>query len=260
MRWRFSNAQGSYRSHVTSHDFYVHSSLNGATKCPALGPTDEQLFKFADSQLAASQVGSGHTDPGNFASDTFLANPFVSIGYRPLSLKQFTLRGAAVNVTTGSSYVADILSLRHRFVSNGRYVLIRRAYSSRRAQNQGHPGTCAAADFETSVSNWLKNPSGVWAERYRAHSCDVVVLNRAGAGACINVSKGVMSFGPARAPLSIGYSASHKYMWRELLEERRHSDTTTSGFRNFSPKCVTAGCATAGNGNLYLPDRAILRP
>jgi hypothetical protein len=99
------------------------------------------------------------------------------------------------------------------------------------------------------------------------NSCAVIVLNRQGAGVCLN------AVGSSAVPVYLGdgkflaYSGTSipgtyycegnrwgddcadNFMWRKMQAQRR--DGT---FRWFSPKCVVQGNCAAGE--LFLPDRA----
>ena len=289
MRWSWPDGRF---SHITAYDYYVHSSLHGAPKCPSLGVTDDAIFTAADGYLKAANVGPGRTDPGPFSpgSDTFLANPFVTVTYKPITFYFFDLRRAiSVNANAGTPYGADMWSLRKRFVlgSNNRYVLIRRVYGSKAAYSYLQTRDCKVAHVEVlnSQHDVSKPPLPF---KYYAHyaefSCDAVVVNRAGAGVCVNVNTGTIVIGPSHyrnpysgapgAAGSLGYAlssteASDNFMWKHLLDERgwhghfrqgAYPTAPESGFRNFSQKCDTAGCNNDDSYELYLPDKAILRP
>jgi len=274
---RWSWADGRF-SHITQYDYYVHASLNGAPRC-SLGATDDNLFIAADAYLKAGNVPVGK-DPGTFsASETFLANPFVTVGYKPINGYQFSLRRTSLSGAANTLFSADMWSLRKRFVmsANQRYILIRRTYASKAAWVDGKKD-CKAAYFEYLNSWWVGSPSQL-PDRYivEEHSCDAVVVNRAGAGVCFNVNGTVItpasSHSPRKQPLHVDWTyytvastgrAPDNFMWRHLIEERGwHTglgSVAESGFRNFSQKCATSGCNSDSTSELFLPDKAILRP
>jgi hypothetical protein len=261
VRWAYAN--GSF-SNVRTHDYYVHNSLHGAEKC-TLGVGDAALFTLAHTKLAADLVGTGFTDPGAFTASTFVANPFVTLGFKPLTDGYFLLRGLDVVHGANAETPININSLRHRFVvgGNGRYVLMRRAFASRMDtnflasnNNAKSANRCKAAQFEYSDQQGGKgNPHVI--ER-----CDAVVLNRAGAGVCITIGGTPAT---ATIPFShgwtgakqFGYSDSAKFMYRQLLTERRKS--AIGHFTVFSPKCDSNAACESGS-MIYLPDRSVLRP
>jgi hypothetical protein len=247
-------------------------------KCPSLGVTDAQLFAVADASLKASLVGKNTSgvqlaDPGAFTegpTHTFLTNPFITVEYNPITGGYFSLfRTLNQSVNSLALYKADMLSLRHRFVlsADKRYVLIRRAYPSRRAYDDSRSVNCEAARFEYNNSRFANKPGGGYASFHGSLRCEVVVLNRAGAGVCLDVNSGVITqvgmqgLGVANI---FGYGKSNKYMWRHLLEEDdwpgSFVDTTAdrSGFRNFSEKCDTAGCDNS-TYELFLPDKSVVK-
>jgi hypothetical protein len=255
----------------------VHASLDLAPKC-SLAATDDALFTAADTYLKATNVAPGK-DPGLFqAADTFLTSPFVTVTYKPLNLYSFRLRATAVSGAANTTYGADMWSLRRRFVqsANQRYILIRRTYASKAAWSSGIKD-CKAAYFEYLNSWWAgrtKPPPDPYI--VEEHSCDAVVVNRAGAGVCLNVSStGVITAGSShsRRPEKVtnwGYyvaatgRAPDNFMWRHLIEERGWHNgpgrAAESGYRNFSQKCATTGCNSDSTYELFLPDKAIIKP
>jgi hypothetical protein len=266
IRWSFS--EGRF-SNVVSYDYYVHSSLHGAPRCPALGVTDDQIFTAADAYLRASLMTAapGRVEPGAFApTETYLTTPFITIGYRPLTGGSFFLRNLPIGVVSQAAYSAQILSLRRRFTvsSNARYVLMKRTHASRRAYEHTGSVDCKAAWFEVLNTMYDEDAFGQVREHRTSYRCDAVVVNRAGAGVCANVAAGVITIGPPHNNgygQGYGYSTSDKFMWMKLLDERgwHGAAINETGYRNFSEKCDTAGC-NDGDHELYLPDRSIIRP
>ncbi|HMI91253.1 MAG TPA: calcium-binding EGF-like domain-containing protein, partial [Polyangiales bacterium] len=281
VRWSWADGRV---SHPVAYDYYVHSSLNGASKC-SLGVADDSIFTTADSYLKASNLpvlNPPVVDPGPFlAADTFLTNPFVTVTYQPLRPYSFTLRRTVgVSGAANSAFSADMWSLRKRFVmsANGRYVLIRRTYSSKAAWNDGIRD-CKVARFEYADSDFIKSkaPAVVrWLYVNKMHECDAVVVNRAGAGVCVTVNAGSFTIATShrfnKYSKGWGYRVSttvapDNFMWRHLLDERGwHSKlrgvfpAPESGFRNFSQKCAATGCNSDDTSELFLPDKALLRP
>lgn len=304
VRWRFPTGA---TSAIASHDYYIHNSLAGllylakvtettTPRCQALGVTDNALFAAAHTKLAAGLVGVNHNgeklvDPGAFNTSTVLANPFIRIGFNPLTGGNFWLHNAPVSLAIAApkatpSYNAEIMSLRHRFVrsGDGRYVLIRRAYPSRTQYDHKEAAQdCSALKIRYSS----RDAKGNQLRPHRTASCDAVVVNRAGAGVCLSVSgtrithtflsKATSSAtdGTTFNPQKFGYEDANKFMWRHLIDERGWHRAYPNGlwtpvvpgftphktgFRNFSEKCGTAGCADDVPFELYLPDRALMRP
>lgn len=279
LRWRYT--QGSYNgafSNVTSFDYYLHNSIGGdayvrsgaapTPKCKPFAVSDEEIFSFADTYLRASEVGKGYTDPGPFSPNTtFVTNPFISIGFTPLTGGFFSVQGKWFDVPEKGAYTANILSLRHRFIlgMNNRYVLIRRAYPSRRGYDTHGNDDCYAARFRLANQQFSEN------HKHFNITCDAVVVNRAGAGLCLRIVNRTIS---VVAPQNVkvprlsdyGYREANKYMWRMLMDEKGwdvnvlgEGPSTVTGFRNFSEKCDTANCKD-NEFELYLPDRKVLRP
>jgi len=239
--------------------------------------TDAQIFTAADAYLKASLVGVGLTDPGNFqiGSDTFLANPFVTVGYVPQTYEMFTLRRSIVTSAAAKTpYKADMWSLRKRFVlsSSGRYILIRRSHVRKRLNEWNNTKDCKVASFEVDNSHHALTSKGGYLTTYNHYSCDAIVVNRAGAGVCVTISGTTITIGPDhknKYGTAVGYSTSDKFMWAHLLDERglhtrfrqaAYPTAPVSGFRNFSEKCDTPGCTGTDIYQLYLPDKALLHP
>jgi hypothetical protein len=232
------------------------------------------MFAAADTYLKASLVGAGFTDPGAFSfgsTETTLANPFVAIAFKPITAGFFTLRATPVNTNSGDPYEEELWSLRKRFVASadGRYVLFRRTYGGRGAEVQyplhsGIYGVASYVDCNTvahfEVSDTEHVPGVV--RGHATYSCDVVVVNRAGAGVCLNIGAGgSITVGPDivnQYGAAIGYSTSDKFMWRHLLKEDKKR-SAESFFKNFSPKRNSV-VGTGTPYELYLPDYGILRP
>jgi hypothetical protein len=172
-------------------------------------------------------------------------------------------------------------SLRKRFVlsPNGRYVLIRRTYVSKAAYTYFETKDCKAARIEYVDSNFAWTSQSGYYSIFREHACDAVVVNRAGAGVCLNVSGTSITVvnsnrnNPNSEDWGYRVSATvapDNFMWRHLIQERGwHSrfqnvswptPKPESGYRNFSQKCGVAGCNSDNEHELFLPDLTVLRP
>ncbi|MDH5673863.1 MAG: hypothetical protein OEZ06_17025 [Myxococcales bacterium] len=274
-RWRYDDGR---IGHSISFDYYIHHSLHLAPRCPELAATDEAIFEAAQKHLDASLSGS-YKDPGPFAigENTFLANPFVVVGYRPVVDGSFWLMRKEVPHVANNDYMAEMWSLRKRFVASpdGRYVLLRRTYVAKRKYSTEGVKSCKVARFEQSVSNFRPPPNATTGFGYYygdLYDCDAVVVNRAGAGVCINAPTAAPAVFPLHYEYAMtlpGYGNSNKYMWRALIDERGwhgvfkafdFPNPPVPGYRNFSEKCATAGCNSGYPYMEYLPDMAILRP
>jgi hypothetical protein len=168
-------------------------------------------------------------------------------------------------------------SLRKRFVlsANSRYVLIRRTYSSKAAWAD-NIRNCKVARFEYADSDFIKSQAGAWLYVNKTHECDAVVVNRAGAGICVTVSGSTFTVATShrfnKHSKGWGYRVSttvapDNFMWRHLLDERGWHNrfqgvipAPETGFRNFSQKCATTDCNKDNEHELFLPDKALLRP
>jgi hypothetical protein len=248
VRWRFPNGA---HSEVFSFRYYIHHSLYKAEHCPA-PVADARLFDFARTRLADTKVF--RTDD---KSDTSLAGPFVHATFEVPNANQIT----GLNYfQDGTKQTVDMWSLRRRFVldQEAKLLLITRAYQSTRGRN------CKAAVLS---SHPTKNAR-------KLDYCDAVVLNRAGAGVCIQAtSTGTLTFLRESVDTiadKMGWPKADKFMWRQLMEARAKPGGFLGGkvraptnsyrwdegmrYRNFLPKCVGAPCSSNG---VVLPDRAL---
>lgn len=231
-RTRFANGLTSPSSNFT---YYVHNSMHGAARCTS-PITDAQWIAKAKERLSAYPAGSTVPQLFNPGVDTFLASPFVRVAYAPPFSGWFQ--------TGNRPAPSSLRSLRRRFtLSSGadanRYLLVVRNYRST------HTGHCKVVNFRVHVAYHQTNWSWVNGQHEHADfACDAIVLNRAGAGVCLNATAGVVSFGQTNYDAvtnSLGFNGAKQYMWHQL----EHRD-------NFTDKCEGASvCA------LHLPDRAL---
>lgn len=236
VRWNFGPGG---MSDPFSFRYYIHHTLYNLKHCDQ--PSDGTYFEFAKKRLGAANVFR----PG---TDTALAGPFVHVTYSPLNANAVS----ANFFQDGTSQTVDMWSLRRRFALDpeNKFLLITRNYVSSRY------GGCQAAVIRFHLKSYVS-----------AYYCDAVVLNRAGAGVCINNNSGTLSFGhDSNDPLAnkLGWPQTNKFMWRQLVDapvRGKVPDNTSGyqweenlGYHNFFPKCTSAPCKN--KAAIYLPDRA----
>jgi hypothetical protein len=235
VRWDFPDGR-----HSASYTFryYVHSSLHNASHCTPFH-SDQQWFIAANTLLGVADAGAF-----KLGVDTFLSSPFIRVTYKvPWS-------GQTQFMLTDPTPSRDMWSLRRRFTLGtvNKYLLIQRNYKSTRSTS---PDTCSAAAFRIHDTH-----SGT-EKSFRTYTCQAVVLNRAGAGVCLNngatSAAGPVIAHPSNDPVSngLGWQSANKFMWRQLLETSGLHDIS----RNFTAKCPTLGCP-----GIYLPDRSQFGP
>lgn len=237
VRFAYPNGQ---TSKPISYTYYVHNSLAGAQPCPER-TTDQAFFDFAATYLASG--------PAPFAdAEARLAAPFVNIDFTPPTNSIF-------EVAEGEGSV-EYLSLRRRFsLSPDKHlILMKRVYGSRRSTSD-----CLAATIRKHQNEW----GGVYDHNRDIRSgCHAIVLNKEGAGLCLNVdeSQVISIVNPTSAPWQywnvdvygwFNWRQADNFLWRKLL--RKQND---GSFETFSPKCYEGGLScTGGNPNkLFLPD------
>ena len=248
VRWRFPSGA---HSEVFSFRYYMHHTLYKAEHFPALVP-DQRYIHFAKTRLSDSKQF-----PPEDKADTSLAGPFVHVTYELPNANQIT----GLNYyQDGTRQTVDMWSLRKRFVIDpeNKYLLITRAYKSTRGNN------CRAAVLSAHTVKNTRTP----------HHCDAVVLNRSGAGVCIQAtSAGTLSFARELSDTiadKIGWPKADKFLWRQLMEARAKPGGLLGGkvrspsnsyrfdegmrYRNFMPKCTSLPCTSNG---ILLPDRAL---
>jgi hypothetical protein len=245
VRWDFTDGK-----HSSSYTFryYIHNSLNGTAHCAPFH-TDAQYFTVANTIL-------GGKDAGAFKQglDTFLTSPFIRVKYL------LPVASATKYLMNGETPSQDMWSLRRRFTLNStiptaptiptsRYLLITRNYKATRG------GSCKAANFAVHVTHWKSTN----ANNVHRYTCDVVVINRAGTGVCMDNAPN-SSMSPVLTTSKSSWDSfvlstdkwggANKFMWRNLM------DQSNTGFHNFTSKCSTTPCP----GGLYLPDRSQFSP
>ena len=238
-------------SNTFRYDYYVHHSLHGATKCTPIA-TDAQYFTEAALDLVPTNAPmANQPNPGTFTEGTtaFTRNPFIRISYDTPGPTQWL---------SGGTHTLEMLSLRRRFTVGGtgsgnRYLLVTRNYGSRRSGFGG----CDVASF-TYKFGFFGRPRS-----YRGYSCRAIVLNRAGAGVCINGPGGSFTLGHKTTystyTNSLGWSGANKYMWRQLANYESGGSQDNTDNAMFSPKCYVGGesCNDLNSNILFLPDRSL---
>jgi len=211
--------------------YYMHSSMDGARTC-STKPDDKAFFDAARNILR---------DAGAFGSTVVARSPFISMTFTPSMSTSFRFDPPR----TGN--VVKVMSLRRRFVrsADDKFLLIERNYVSNRS------GLCKAVTLRTHDTKGYSNPNET---RFFLDDCDVLVLNKAGAGACLYVDGSNIvqqrpkhvNYWTQTAPFS---ATADNFAYSKLLDRDRDSD----GFLHFMPKCTTANCATGKV--IFLPDR-----
>jgi hypothetical protein len=231
---RFVYASGE-KSEIVRWTYYLHNSMHGAVKCPALA-TDEAYFTKAAERLASPDAGVFVPGP-----KAHLKNPFIVVEYDPPLGAKFNLSGEPVSV--------EMLSLRRRFSlsADHKYLLITRVYESLRNRQWNGASTCFAASLKTHEGPGHLPDGGLSPLFSISHgySCPAVVLNHAGAGVCLKSTSGVVDFVKDFANQytnALGWNKANKFMWRQLLDTKNV----------FSPKSYTAETYP-----IFLPDRGI---
>jgi hypothetical protein len=239
VRWDFPDGR-----HSASYTFryYVHSSLHNVSHCTPFH-MDQQWFNVAAPRLAPPVPGV--KDTFKLGLDTFLTSPFIRVKY------EVPWSGQTQFMLTDATPSRDMWSLRRRFSlgNMNKYLLIQRNYKSTRSTS---PDSCSAAAFKIHDTHSGTNKS------FRTYTCQAVVLNRAGAGVCLNngatSAAGPVIVHPSNDPVSngLGWQYANKFMWRQLLETKGKVNKVS---RNFTTKCTTFGCP-----GIYLPDRSQFGP
>lgn len=244
VRFAYPNGQV---SQPASFRYYVHKSLAGAQPCPRKAP-DPDFFTAARPYLT-KQNGPVFAD-----ADAQLAAPFVNLAFTPRVSSLFT-------VTAGEGDV-EYLSLRRRFTLSPEkdLVMMRRVYASRRAGNR----PCLTAMIRKHDTDLGPVGTHDW-NRYHRTGCDVVVMNKEGAGVCLVVDGGgtISVANPQNDRWGywnfdvygvVNWRRADNFMWRKLLQ------TGSNGtLKMFSPKCYAGGSTCTGTDPniLYLPDRSL---
>jgi hypothetical protein len=183
--------------------FYVHRSLDGASRCPnvpAMWPSDAQFFAAAIQPFTAAisspppwldpNTHTGtlpHTTAFTKNNATSLEPPFYNLHFDAVTLAQYKSLGVVQNnnlnvsativSATPASYDLPMWSLRHHVAldSTSSLAVIYRSYESRHAHDflaQGHQ--CAM-------------PTKFGFGTVQEFFCDALVVNPAGEGFCMTV-------------------------------------------------------------------------
>lgn len=250
VRWRFPNGS---RSQIFSFKYYIHHTLHKAKRCMT-SISDAQWFGKAKERLLNPKAPVFRPEDPR---DTFLINPFVRVTYEPPNANNIFYAFEQ----DGSPHTVDMWSLRRRFAlsADSRMLLIVRNYAANRS------GQCFAAHFRVHLAHRTYNNNVV------GHSCEAIVLNRAGAGVCLrrNGSTGLPDFADFANDSNddyadrLGWVHANKFMWRQLLDSHGsgggdvHGDAFEPGrnYRNFTPKCIAQPCPHPQD--IFLPDRSL---
>ncbi len=191
---------GGLASYTAPIDYYVHASLDGAETCD-YGVTDAAVFAKASERLPGEVRGRRATFDTTAAltveGAARISTPFVHVNFTPRDNYRFAF-GSHLGIGGGPWVQTDgdleVMSLRKQFVlsEDGTLLLIKRRYGSR-------------GRTESSFENDGTDPARVcsaftlrYGRRGQDEICDYVVLNREGAGVCLQVNGGTIDF--VRAP------------------------------------------------------------
>lgn len=246
VRFAYPNGQA---SQLMSYSYYVHNSLVGAQPCADV-TTDQAYFDFALNYLGSDSLSFTN-------EEARLAAPFVNIHFTPRL-------GTIFDVNDGDGDV-EYLSLRRRFVlsPDNQLILMKRVYGSRRMG----PDDCLAGTIRKHATDL--GPTGNYDKnRDFKNSCNAIVMNKEGAGLCLQVDiyGNITVPNPQSSQWSLWIFYNHQwvnweyadnFMWRKLLGVQHDSSQVT-----FSPKCYAGGpsCVGSNSNMLFLPDRNLLVP
>ncbi len=230
LRWAY--ASGAV-SHITGFDYYVHSSLHGAPRCPGKidGPEISDVTWFDKAAERLADPDAGVFKPG---SDSVVANPFIRITYNPPPSARFGVGAGPI--------MKDMRSLRRRFkfgtnskgIPNS-YLLVTRNYASTK-----NNGSCNVVDLRVHVTtgitgDWIpRKMDPTWpsatASEHQNYACEALVLNRAGAGVCLgrdprSLGGGVIFLRTNNDPVAnkLGWAGAKQFMWRQLAHPSNFS-------------------------------------
>ncbi len=256
--------------------FYAHNSLWDADPlkstllcAPPGGKKDADWLKFASGYLVDDNdndpaTPAPATPPPEFGiNDVRTFNPFIRIRFEPTNSYTFSRANWSWDLKTKG---AEMLSLRHRFIvdpSNRKLLLITRYYRSKRSQGSCDVGTVQTGTAGTTMSKKALRST------YRAH-CQVIVLNRHGAGLCLGLdAKGnVINLESTVKPNSVlnqkaivkfmkmDWTLADPFLAQKLLTRQSPSWAPPPQATDFfSRKCYVGGPTCVKNKfDLYLPD------
>lgn len=246
--FRFNYTTGAY-SEISSIVFYEHSSLYDGTDmvskyaCPP--PVPDEAFFQAVAQYLVTSASQATFAP----ADVQLKNPFIMLQFTPQILPA---GNSEAFVPTTAVQKVTISSLRHRFVLDAarQMLLVSRTYQSLR-----EAPSCRAA----TIRVWDKHTNGIInTPKIKRDACDAVVLNKAGAGLCLQVVAGTPKIAdPASSYRSmifaaLGWPKAEATMWLKLFDDI----PARAAHYFFSDKCVTGDtlCLQRHPGAPVLPD------
>ncbi|MBN2194468.1 MAG: hypothetical protein JW751_16745 [Polyangiaceae bacterium] len=244
VRMRFT-ANGHVSAPTPVFQYYLHHSLSGekAEICKPAA-TDAAFFSAASPYLLA---GIGR--PPTFAeAETYIANPFINVPFSPPTVQTLSWD------LNGRDRTIEMLSLRRRFVLDAArtLLLVTRVYTSRRGSDER-----MACEVGMIHKHDYFDGSTYDINRQFYNHCDAWVLNRAGAGVCLDVQSSgtIRVMNPTSAqlkkrfPATVLFDDADNLMWRKLQAGGASSSD------HFSPKCYTAPDCPRSEEELYLPDR-----
>ncbi len=242
--FRIAHTEG-VNSDALALSYYLHQTLEGATKCePTVTP--EELFTKALERLPVKVSDTGPTltfsTESAVTAEGFaqLANPFIRINFTPRTSQAFGFGTPPTSTMLGrSDGLLKPLSLRRQFLFNAdrSLVLITRRYVSRRGLQN-----CTVMGISQNVGE----------SSQLVDLCDALVLNREGAGVCLGVSGTAISF------LFNPPADNFSMLANTLLGETPLTDLVDNALwrkigRVYSPTPATmaqrAACSGAGKSN-----------
>jgi hypothetical protein len=220
-------------SELYSRPVYIHSSLNGVTRCPA--------NVSAEAYVAAAQPHLA--DEGAFTVTT-VRNPFVEIDFDPPVDGRYTVAADDGTVHWPS------LRRQFTFDPDHHYLVMTRTYTARNA-DYGMGCNAAVKRVHLKRGQLFTPGTGPYME---FQVCNAIVFNKKGAGYCLSDTGGVATTsehirgdGGVQVPAPTYSPEADNLAWRKLTARLPGGLST-----NFSPKCDTDGCASGYT--LFLPD------